>query len=446
MIEHFGRQRPLRLESPMGDASAGGRLTPPQGKWERTKGMFGPEFVQMGEVDPATGVQRIWKKMMDGKAQTIVRTDRFPDGEKKHERWIMDSTKGPSGNYTMWTLINRVDDEDKYLQYAEEAGKSSPLIVDTTLEAAQRPAFLNLAEAQTIYDANGRMSHTLFRFESQSYIDEEAIKGKAVVDNIRELAGIFKDTEGGKPSLMRFGKEETTAEQAAAIQEMVVASLIRGKLQRWTEEEKAAVDQELGFLAEIVGASVNDLLDQTQAQALFDFLSTETLRLLPEEYVKLSGDEQEEAFRKAVEEAIVTAFRIHDQSIKSLDEHTIVFHRTQNTDYYAFMVFQGNQMEGHIPTPKKLIDSAFGSPKSVFTYEDREFPVFEIEGTFGMLIKSKFNKKDAIYYGCELQVEMDKVMGDIKTDSLSDWQNAFDKAPTRLKVIPHPDLPQTEES
>lgn len=56
-----------------------------------------------------------------------------------------------------------------------------------------------------------------------------------------------------------------------------------------------------------------------------------------------------------------------------------------------------------------------------------------------MLISSRFNRNNKVFYLAPERLPIDKLLAAIKTNHTSEWQNAFEIAKVGLQVIPTED-------
>lgn len=416
------------------------RLKPPSGPWKKENDQFGAKFVQNGPIDPTTSIVRSWEKQLLGDAQALTQFDKSPDGLK--ERWIMETTGGINDGHVGWCLRDD-GDQKRYIMYNESNGTTGLVTSTTELKEAQRPAFLNLAKAETTLNRGGTPATVCFYFDSKPTYNETALAEAPLEDSIRELADLFKDSKDGASPYTTLDSGDTP-EQLRQAHLMVVGSLVKGKLIRWSDEDKAGIDEDMAVIPEIVAEYAGDRLTQAQAQGMVNFLSAEILRALPENYPTLQGDERDMVLGEALSDAVLQSFKLHDASLGEISKHTLAFMPDVDQEAFVFMVLKGHRPGLNATDPStgaaNLLDANVGTVSSVYPYKDKEVACLKLDDYLAFLIKSKFNLKEALLYLAPRKADMDALMLSIKTDDISDWLKAFDEADTHLKVIPHPSL------
>lgn len=410
------------------------RLNPSSGSWKKEYDLLGVKFLHDAGMDPITGFQTTWEKSVSDNAEIITRFDKQPDGLA--ERWIMDG-RNATGRHILYTLK---DEGERHqcirLGYTEDRFQS--LSISTALEEAQKPKFLNITHVDVVYAADGAMSSLMIYVDSQTDFNEDELKARSIEGNIRELAGIFKSSGEKAVSPLVGDTEDKIEESWVDIHEALVGSFIKGKLMQWSQVEKARIDEDLTSVPRCVEEVCGESMTPEQISGMANFLSIETVKALPEDYPKLEGEERDNAFDGAVEEAVLQSFRFHDHSIRELARYTVMFApNPAEKDKYLFIVFQGHPLNPlSKDEPAQIVTTSVSEIGYACPYEDKQFGLARSEDYLAVLISSHFNKNNRVLFLAPEQISMDKLLPIIKTDHSSEWQNAFDVAKVGLQVIP----------
>lgn len=417
------------------------RLRPPSGHWEKKYDQLGIKFLYDAGTNPITGFQTTWEKSVSDNAEIITRFDKHPDG--RVERWIMDG-KNVTGRHTLYTIKDEAE-RHQYIQLGYAEDQFQNLSISTSLEEAQRPRFLNITRVGVVYAVDGVMSSLKIYVDSQSNFDEDELRAKPIEDNIRELVEIFR-SGGEKAASPLVGITDDKAEESwVDIHEALVGAFIKGKLMQWSQAEKARIDEDLTSIPNFVAEVCGEMMTPEQISGMASFLSIETVKALPEDYPKLEGEERDNVFDDAVEEAILQSFRFHDHSIRELARHTVMFApNPSEKDKYLFIIFRGHPLN---PLNKdeqtQILATSICEVGYACPYEDKQFGLIRSDDYLAVLISSHFNKNDRVLVLAPEQMPMDKLLPIVKKDHSSEWQKAFEIAKVGLQVIPAEDQEET---
>jgi len=411
------------------------RLQPPKGPWKRTLSPFGPEFVHDSGINPESDVKTWWRKSVSKNAETVARFDEHQGGTL--DRWVMESIN-PAGRQILYTIRDR-GDRNQYLQLAYAGDRFQGLSIITELDVAKRPAFLNVNNIGAVYALDGAIASIRVHVDSQSRFDEEKYRTKSSEDNLRELIQIFKESGPQAATPYAPSPDQKVSESIAAdIHDSVVSSFVKGKLMQWIEAEKKKIDEDLDIIPQAIESTADDTLNREQIHGMSNFLSAETIKALPDDYPKLEGEQREDVFDQAFDDAMLQSFKLHDHSLQIMAQHTVVFAlNNPKLDENIFAVFQGNPTNPF--SAEGLMNFITGEPTEVgsaHSYEDKQYALLRQEDFMALFISSKLNSNQRMLYLSSERLQMDKLLPIIKTEHSSEWMKAYDLARASLTVVP----------
>lgn len=411
------------------------RLTPPKGPWKKKPGQFGPQFEHDAGTDPTTGIRTTWEKSVSQNAEIVTRFNTHPNGTL--DRWVMDSINA-TGRHILYTVRDK-GERNQYFQLGYAEGEFQSLSVSTDLDEAKRPAFLNVKNVSAIYALDGALTSMRVQVDSQSHFSEEEYWARSMEDNLRELIQIFKSSgEKANSPFVPDPNQQEGERTMVDIHEAFVGQWVRGKLIQWTDAEKERIDEDLAIITQAIVPLAEDAMTPEQMGAMSNFLITETVKTLPDDYPKLEGEEREGAFDQAFEEAMLQCFKFHNHSLQTLAQHTIIFATNPlEAGKYVFAVFQGHPMnpfsdeEETKPLAGQIAEVGYG-----YHYEDKQYGLMRQEDYLAVLISSKFNKDKKVLYLAPERLPMDELLPVIKTDHPAEWMRTYEVAKIGLEVIP----------